>query len=164
MKVSVRGKNDKLSKSEVRYAVNYYLSKLIPKKVQLREELEIEVRFLKLEDKGGCAPLDDWESKPQSFFIEIDSRMGKKEQLRTIAHECVHVKQFALGELKTYATHIIYKRKKYFLEDDESYWELPSEIEAFGREVGLYITYLDHLKAEGLRFLSPRDKARLTRP
>ena len=51
--------------------------------------------------------------------------------LMTIAHELVHVKQYEIGKLTQTN------------EADIDYWDRPSEIEAHGREVGLFIRWAE---------------------
>ena len=49
----------------------------------------------------------------------------------------VHVKQYATGELKFHERRnlVTFQREQY---QDDEYWESLWEIEAYGREVGLY--------------------------
>ena len=54
--------------------------------------------------------------------------------LTTLAHELVHVKQYELGQLTQNN------------ESDYNYWDKPSEIEAHGREIGLFITWAENHK------------------
>ena len=54
-----------------------------------------------------------------------------RDLLTTIAHEIVHVKQYELGELTQNN------------ESDIEYWDRPSEIEAHGRETGLFIKWAE---------------------
>ena len=79
----------------------------------------------------------------RTFEIEIDRSQKLRPLLETVAHEMVHVKQFARREMhpsmdtwygKTY------NPKKV------SYWDLPWEIEAHGREVGLFVRWVEKNK------------------
>jgi hypothetical protein len=63
-----------------------------------------------------------------------------RKMLETLAHEMVHVKQFARRELhpandEWYGK--TYNPKKV------DYWDLPWEIEAHGRETGLFIRWAE---------------------
>ena len=79
------------------------------------------------------------------LFYRIDDR--DYDILKTLAHEMVHVKQFALGEL-IWPEHNKYpkwfgKRINY---EHTSYWDLPYEVEAHGREKGLVYQWCDERK------------------
>jgi len=99
--------------------------------------LDITVKLTSPKDAYGyCLELDD----KRSFEIEVHRGLRLRTLLETVAHEMVHVKQFARRELhpsmdtwygKTY------NPKKV------SYWDLPWEIEAHGREVGLFIRWAE---------------------
>ena len=57
--------------------------------------------------------------------------MRLRSLLTTVAHELVHVKQYITGELTQDSDKNI------------SYWDRPSEIEAHGRETGLFIKWAE---------------------
>jgi hypothetical protein len=93
---------------------------------------------------GYCLELDN----NRTFEIEADKKLRLRKLLETIAHEMVHVKQYARRELhpvnETWCGKT-YNPKKV------SYWDLPWEIEAHGREAGLFVRWaeqenLGHLK------------------
>ena len=65
------------------------------------------------------------------YRIDLDRSARLKTMLTTLAHELVHVKQYECGELTQNS------------EDNIPYWDKPSEIEAYGREVGLFITWVE---------------------
>ena len=113
--------------------VEFCIQKLMPR----METLDITVK-LKTPDgaMGYCLETDN----KRTFEIEIDRNQKLRPLLETVAHEMVHVKQFARRELhpsmdtwygKTY------NPKKV------SYWDLPWEIEAHGREVGLFVRWCE---------------------
>ena len=85
---------------------------------------------------GYCLELDT----NREFEIEIDNSQPLRRLLETVAHEMVHVKQFARRELhpaKDTWYGKTYNPKKV------SYWDLPWEIEAHGREVGLFVRWCE---------------------
>ena len=93
---------------------------------------------------GYCLELDD----NRTFEIELDRTLPHRKLLETVAHEIVHVKQYARREL--HPVHDTWCGKTYNPKK-VSYWDLPWEIEAHGREVGLFIRWaeaqnLAHLK------------------
>ena len=128
----------KLQKKLVMEAANYYLKDLIPAHsvmllIKLRKDL-----FKKEGLKADCIWEDD-RNKPREFNITIDSSMKMHGVLRALAHECVHVKQFVKREMCDTGNCYITKWKgQAYHTNKGSYWELPWEIDAYGREVGLY--------------------------
>ena len=88
---------------------------------------------------GYCLETDN----KRTFELEIDRNQRLRDLLETVAHEMVHVKQFARREMhpsmdtwygKTYSP------------DKVDYWDLPWEIEAHGREVGLFVRWAEENK------------------
>lgn len=160
MKISVRNKNDKLTKSEVKYAVNYFLSILLKEKHHIIDELEIEIKFEKLKQEfGTCLALDDSDGyAPRLFLIEIDRTVSKIQQLKTLAHECTHIKQYVLNEMKDHGPSTFTWKRKIIDTDKVDYWDLPSEIDAHGREIGLFHRYNDHLRSNKRLYCKFRKK------
>lgn len=73
--------------------------------------------------------------EPTHAAIELDSRLKLDQLLITLAHEMVHVKQRAKGQLKNHVTRTgrevtLWLGKEYKMD----YYESPWEIEAFSRE------------------------------
>ena len=64
------------------------------------------------------------------------------ENLKTLAHEIVHVKQYVMGELKSRDAGLLYKGTNHEPDNLMEYFELPYEIEAYGREKGLLYGFL----------------------
>jgi hypothetical protein len=72
---------------------------------------------------------------PKYLLMFLDSRLPISQLFITLAHEMVHVKQYAKGQLKVRTTkrgnHIFtWLGKKYNLD----YYDLPWELEAFSKE------------------------------
>ena len=80
------------------------------------------------------------EENNRTFELEIDKTQSLRGLLETIAHEMVHVKQYARGELS--ADKHVWMGKTYDPEEI-NYWDLPWEIEAHGREIGLFVRYCE---------------------
>ena len=85
---------------------------------------------------GYCLELDD----NRTFEIEVDRNMRLRKLLETIAHEMVHVKQYARREL--HPVHNSWMGKTYNPKTVD-YWDLPWEIEAHGREIGLFVRWAE---------------------
>ena len=135
----------------------YALSELIPSK-RLRDNLMINIH-LKHHSNEGEAKLAEGTNRyrPRSFKIILDHhRMETNEMtgetrtdmewfvelLKTLAHELVHVKQYVLGELKTRDVGLVYKGINHDAMNLMEYFELPYEIEAYGREKGLLYGFM----------------------
>lgn len=114
---------------------HYCISKLMPKMRTL--DIEIKLKTIKEDAYGYCLS-----STAREFEIEIDKDLKLRRLLTTVAHEMVHVKQYARGELKgDYLWHgKTYHPKKV------DYWDEPWEIEAHGRECGLFVRWADDQK------------------
>lgn len=132
MTISIKG-GTKSQKKYARSMVKFCIKTLMPRMYTL----DITVNLTTPKGAMGyCLELDN----KREFEIEADRRLRLRKLLETIAHEMVHVKQYARRELhpvndtwcgKTY------NPKKV------SYWDLPWEIEAHGREVGLFIRWAE---------------------
>ena len=90
---------------------------------------------------------DDYKKTPKNFIITMTSKFGILRSLIILAHEMVHVKQFALGELVWPEENLhpkwLGKKIDY---DSITYWDLPYEVEAHGREKGLVYQWCDDKK------------------
>jgi hypothetical protein len=134
MPIKIVGCPDKNFTPYVHRAATFYADSLMTKKMQ--ENTKIVVRFSdKLKD-CGYAFVEGRNSRgvPRKFVIDIHSGLGAKGILETLAHEMVHVKQFAYG-------HINEKLSKWYdtkVDSEElDYWFHPWEIEAHGLETAL---------------------------
>jgi hypothetical protein len=85
------------------------------------------------------------------FIVGIednDVESGEEDPLSVLAHEMVHVKQYANGELVDHGKYCSWHGTKYedYNANSEDYFFSPWEIEAFGRAVGLYRMYCRSMK------------------
>jgi len=104
---------------------NYCLKKFLPRHRTVNVEIKIK-RFGNDTSYGYCLQ----ESK-RDYEIEVNRNLRLRDMLTTIAHEMVHVKQYVRNEMLPN-------------EYDIDYWDRPSEIEAHGRETGLFIRWAEH--------------------
>jgi hypothetical protein len=147
--ISNKKRNTILSSVEMRMATKFYLELLLPD-IDLSDVIVTINSDNAIKAEGYCNAEDEVPHK--SFLIDLNCKMNRTRQLKALAHECVHIKQFFLGELSLYDTnHIKWKRKK-ISTDEVDYWDLPSEIDAHGREPGLYYRYIWHLKKNKIKF------------
>jgi Zn-dependent peptidase ImmA (M78 family) len=153
MHIKVRKNNDKISADEIKYATKWFAEMLMsPKMIKT-----IDILIANNNDdglKGSTECYDDGCRTPRTFTIRIDSNLSRKNQLLTLAHEMVHVKQFANGEMKDHRRNpdVVRWNKQSVNCEQTEYWDLPWEIEAYGREYGLYIRYTDHLRKQSIVF------------
>lgn len=102
--------------------------------------LNIIIKLKSTKDAMGyCLELDD----NRSFEIEVDKTLRLRRLIETVAHEMVHVKQYARREL--HPAHSKWMGKT-INPKKVSYWDLPWEVEAHGREVGLFIRWAEYHK------------------
>ena len=122
----------------------YYAEKLMGKR--LMGTLEINIKLVKnMTEKEGCEGSciwDEWEAKstPRSYTIELDSSVSLRNILINLAHEMVHVKQWICGEMYEYVDpNVVRFMKKKVDISNMNYYDFPWEIEAFGRQLGLFV-------------------------
>tara|TARA_B100000780_G_scaffold194041_1_gene136819 strand:+ start:2664 stop:3044 length:381 start_codon:yes stop_codon:yes gene_type:complete len=107
-------------------------------------ELNIRIRsFGKDDSYGYCLPAEDADpARPRDIDIDLNCKMTLRLLLETLAHELVHAKQFARGELYQSSVHGKHRwQGKWMPAKLPNYWDLPWEIEAHGRETGLFIQW-----------------------
>ena len=99
MRITVKNNpKDRASKAEVKEATEYFLTKLIGKD-KVNGLSNINVTFKKLTARrGGYVRIRNNDYVNQRIFI--NSRQTKKDIFRVLAHECTHVKQLFLKELR----------------------------------------------------------------
>ena len=141
MKIMVWG-GDKETKDLVKEVAEFCANKLFSKKLNHRITIRIYLDR-KMENAGEVWSNDEDKFRPRNFQMNLNKAKKIKELLRTICHEMVHVKQFAKNELvfldKPYNK--VKFKNEYF--DCDEYWDCPWEIEAYGREPGLYTRWVD---------------------
>lgn len=118
----VKGKITKLRMAAMDYFADILLTK------QMSRHIIVTVTFRKKMDHLGLTEVDDYNhsGKPREFLIDVDLNQTEKEIIRTLAHEMVHVKQYAYGELNEEGTNWCGT----YLPRDLAYHEQPWEIEA----------------------------------
>lgn len=138
MQIRTRGIPDNVSKSLCKEAIRFYGEELLGKR--LSKNIEILLVFEKLPNifNAMCNWQDD-NHKCRSFVIVVNKNLNKKTSLIALAHEMVHVKQYARGELKDYLrTEKVKWKKRTFMLDKVEYWSSPWEKEAYKKDQILY--------------------------
>ena len=145
MIIHVKGSNKAVRKL-VEIAAWYYAEKLMGKRLINNLEININLkRNLYEKDKSeGTAIWEDESSRPKEFTIELDCDTKVRNILITLAHEMVHIKQWAKGEMYEYAGlgKVRFMKTKYDM-NNLNYWDFPWEIEAYGKQLGLFIRFCE---------------------
>ena len=138
MILTVKNCKDSSFKSFVIDSVNYYLSEILSSAIL--KNIKVTIKFVsKTKDYGSTLVTGKNKSnKAREFLVEIKKNMNARVTLETLAHEMVHVKQFALGELNE--TVEKWKGEK-INKDKIDYHFYPWEIEANGISYGLFFKY-----------------------
>jgi hypothetical protein len=112
------------------------------------ENIELSIVMSDIKHKGHIEWLDK-PVKPRKFRITLNKHYKKKQTLITLAHEVVHLKQYAKGELTDQTTRNNVRWKKREIDEQTiHYFDLPYEVEAYGREWGLYARYMESVFGE----------------
>ena len=95
-------------------------------------------------DVAGYCQLHTDQAIPYYIIgLEKDPAEGEDDPILVLAHEMVHVKQYAKGELVDHGKYCSWHGKKYEEAEanSEEYFFSPWEVEAFGMQVGLFRMY-----------------------
>lgn len=155
MRLSVRNAKDKNLTKNLKLASNFFANLLLSKRIVAKLDIQIFVQD-KLEAGGFCFCEDDGKN-PRSFTIEIARNKREIQMIKILAHEIVHVKQYARNEMKETS----YKKKAvtYWLGElhyDTMYWDRPWEIEAYGLENSLLVKFLSEYQL--FKYFKEREK------
>ena len=133
-------------KKHIPSVINFCVEKLMPR----MKDLNITVRLVdlsKTDAYGFCTADPEGDAtrgdRPREFELEIHKNMSLRKVLETVCHEMVHVKQYARGELYESSRIAKHRWQGKWLHKDPDYWDCPWEIEAAGREAGLFIRWCE---------------------
>jgi hypothetical protein len=127
---------------DIKEAVSFFLNTLL----EPQEKSQVTV-FVKFVDKKtlpkNVVAITTWVDdyiNPTEFSIQLVQGQSRVSIFKSIAHECVHVKQMFRGELvcETFDK-VMFMKKSYDLDLD--YMSQPWEEEAFLMEASLYYDY-----------------------
>ena len=157
MKVKIHSRNfDTEFKTALFAMCEFAMAKLVPSK-RLRDNIKIDVHFRHhLNDGEAMLHKDTNRYRPRHFKVVVDHHRHKVDDygrerdvtewghrvLQTLAHELVHVKQYVTSELVWRYAGLLYKGVNHAPDNLVEYFDLPYEIEAYGRERGLLVTFL----------------------
>jgi hypothetical protein len=158
MEIIITGKNKVITKKEIRYALSFFGNILLGKRLAKNIYLELYNCDFDLNDMGFCSPTD-WDYRNhRDFEILLNRALAKEEQLATLAHEMVHIKQYARKELKMCkGDYYKWMGKKMYLPSDKfdkKYKDgrLPWETEACLSEEWLLDFYKKHCERNKLEW------------
>lgn len=151
MNIEIKGKAKHMCKAEIKFATAFFATYIMGER--LAKNLDIEIVFEDLGNlEGVCNPVDT-ERRPRSFEIGMRPNMQRYKLLQCLAHEMVHVKQYARGELSSELITAKWQGKVYKITSSfEDYLNWPWEVEAYGRDRSLYLFYQVMLKSEKVKF------------
>ena len=138
-------------KALLKEAAEFFAEQLMDPRMVRNLTLDIEV-YNNLDVEGECVD-EDGIKNPRWFTIGLKS-LDINDMIKTLGHEMVHVKQHAKNELQT--GHAVAARgglkiySKWMGEiwkpkgKEDAYFDAPWEIEAYGREVGLFAKWVQY--------------------
>ena len=148
MKLKFRGKKHVTANHviQMQSLTNFVIDKFFNK--NKKDKLDITIVFNKEMFKNtkqyGTCIWEDTHYRPTEFTIEIDTEQSMGLMLNTLAHELVHVKQWAKGEFYELQRSALYKfNGSTFDSEKMDYWDYPWEIEAHGRAIGLVVQWVN---------------------
>ena len=164
-----------LTKKDIAYLKKYsrfVLNKFVRKSVQANAKINIKIvspddlnNTIDVQDlkryRAWCTYDSVCEGKKYfSVILNIKqiNKNAKKPHIRLkklmidLGHELIHVKQYLNSEIFDYKSGDIRYKGSYFdssySENEELYYDSPWEIEAYGRELGLYAMFVTKMKEE----------------
>lgn len=140
----------KKQKVELAEAAVFFADILMDPRIVRNLTIDIE-HTPKSDVQGECVD-EDGTRNPRWFTINLRAGKDDEDIIQTLAHEMVHVKQHAKNELqsgvavpcrggfKLYSKWMgkVWKPRR----KEDHYYDSPWEIEAYGREIGLYQRWL----------------------
>lgn len=139
MKCRVRNVKSKLLKKQITESVKFYSQRLMHP--NLHRNIHVTVLFdkMKHDEYAECYPTFV-QQRPRNFIIRL--KKGIKKPFHALAHEMIHVKQYAKGELCLHHT----KWKNTHISKNMPYHLLPWEKEAYRKDYPLYREYKKTLR------------------
>ena len=138
MHIRTKGIPDNVTRSLCKESIRYYGKELLG--TRLYKNISVFLVFEKMPNpiNALCQWQDD-NHRCREFIIIVNKALNKKQTLIALAHEMVHVKQYAKGELKDYlrADEVKWQNRVFRLEKVK-YWSAPWEKEAYKKDKILY--------------------------
>lgn len=122
-------------------AIELFTTYLFENNKRLSTTISIDIKFHKLDGDNtwGICDYEECDGRPKEFTIYIDrSLTDEKDIISTVAHEMVHVWQYATGKFKDYVGRPAHRYEDHIYDANMSYRDMPWEIEARRLERVLY--------------------------
>lgn len=151
MQITITGMIGKRNeKALLKEAAEFFAHQLMDPRMVRNLVIDLEVRK-DLDVQGECVD-EDGTHNPRFFTIALRNQ-DINEMIKTLGHEMVHVKQHAKNELQSgimvAARGGLKMHSKWMGEiwkpkaKEDHYFDSPWEIEAYGREVGLFAKWMN---------------------
>lgn len=153
MNIDIAGRSKNICKAEIRFAIGFFAQYLMGTRLSKNLDIALMITDMNGIADGYCHPYECGKN-PRMFEISVNAKKRRHQILQILAHEMVHVKQYARNELQSdNPDSALFAGKAYKITSSlEDYLNYPWEIEAFGREKGLYLIYQVLLKQEKIKF------------
>jgi len=106
----------------------FSMAAFVCQKFGIAPNIEINFRRMSQDNNYGYVCHVDG----NDYEVDIKRSLRMRDMLTTLAHELVHVKQYVKGEMPEKLS-------------EGDYWDRAHEIEAHGRETGLFIRWAEQL-------------------
>ena len=138
MKIRSKGKPDNVPRSLCKESLQFYANELLGKRLSKNISLQLVFEELPSPYFAICDWNDDGPVH-RNFIVIVNKTLKKRMMLITLAHEMVHVKQYARKELQDdqYRNNVKWLGKVVCLNKTQ-YRKRPWEIEAYAKDKALY--------------------------
>ena len=93
---------NRISKNQINLAMNFFRDRLFRDRVRLALNTYVSVEVKRDIGADGWCWVEDDDLRPREFTIQLEKTLDEMTLLRTLAHEMVHVWQYASGRLRLY--------------------------------------------------------------
>lgn len=149
MRIRIEGEPQNVDRKTVCKALRFYARTLMSD--ALVSTLTVNLKFCQTRGFKASVGWIDRPERAKRFKMLCRETMSREATLSALAHEMVHAKQYATGQMRDYLSDpdfVRWEKEAYEFthEEDETYWFAPWEIEAYGKERGLMKLFLKTLK------------------
>jgi hypothetical protein len=150
VQIFTRGKPLNIPRKEAKEALGFFCDSLL---LLLSPNISIKVNFIpdlyeKSHAYGGMWWIDQ-HILPRRFKMDVDAGLDRRKILLTLAHEAVHVRQYAFGQLADIKNKPSKKWLGRMFDEDYDYNRQPWELEASHLEHKLYKLWISRKVIDG---------------